>query len=212
MERGIVVELTGNVLDGLDYAIAVFAVVRGNVQSHLRPVWRHIADDLDGAVGNNMECAIRVPQRSATHGDLFHRSADRAGTNRVSDLKLVFRQNEEAVDHVFDQGLCPETNRHPDNTGAGQQRLDINTEKLQRLHDRHKKNGKDSRAVNHAGQRLDLLGARSATKRSFLAQLADLPGQQPEHAYEDEGDHQDHDQPWAAVTRPPDQVVMPIAQ
>src|SRR5258708_557643 len=190
MKRGIVIELTGNILDDLDHAIAVFAVVRRDMQSYLRPISRHVADDLYGSIRDNMERAVSVTQRRAAHGDFFHRSADRAGTNRVSDLELVFRQNEEAIDYVFHQSLRAQTNCHSGNASAGQQRLDVDTEERQRLHDRHKKNGNDTSAVDHAGQRLDLLGARSAGKRSFLAELNNLPGQQPKHAYKDEGDDQ----------------------
>src|SRR5258708_39713677 len=110
MKRGIVIELTGNILDDLDHAIAVFAVVRRDMQSYLRPISRHVADDLYGSIRDNMECAIGITLSGAAHGALFHGSADRAGTNRVAYLKLVFRQNEEPIDYVFHQGLRAETN------------------------------------------------------------------------------------------------------
>ena len=95
------------------------------MQSHLGPVTRGVADNLDGAVGHDVQRAVSIAQDRAAHGDLFHSAVHARGANRVADLELVFHQNKKSVDHIFDQGLRAKANGQAGNPRAGEQRLNV---------------------------------------------------------------------------------------
>ena len=75
-------------------------------------------------------------------------------------FKLVFHQDEESIDDIFDQGLRAKSNGQTDDAGAGQKRLDVYAEDRERLHQRNEDNDKNTDAVNYACQGAYLLQAQ----------------------------------------------------
>src|SRR5262249_53215991 len=69
-ESGVVIDVRRYLLQQSDDAVAVFAVVGGDVERHLRPVARSVAHNLDGAVRYDVKRAVGVTQSGAAHGDL----------------------------------------------------------------------------------------------------------------------------------------------
>src|SRR5205807_4045969 len=117
-------------LEQLHHAVTVLTIIHSHVEAYLRPVTGHVADDLDGAVRDNMKRTIRVTQSSATNPDLFHGAADARNANRVTYFKLVFHQDEKPVDHVFHQCLRAESDGQSGDARAGEQRFNIDVERV----------------------------------------------------------------------------------
>src|SRR5262245_20279250 len=120
LEGGIVVKVPRDLLQQLHYAVAVLAVAHSHLQSHLGPVPRHVAYDLDGAVGDDMERAVAVAQVGPAHGDFLYGPRYAAGTDCIPHTVLVFHPNKKAGNHVFDQRLRAKSDRQSDDAGAGQ--------------------------------------------------------------------------------------------
>src|SRR5664279_2044617 len=95
------------------------------MQIELRPVACEITDHLDFTARNSMNGSIGVAQDRASQGNVLNHALNICDPYRISDVVLVFREDEESVDEVFDKSLSTEANGEAGYPGACQQRSHI---------------------------------------------------------------------------------------
>ena len=85
-----------------------------------RPSLRHVADARDLAVAHVPEGAVDVTDMRDPHGHVLDDAGGEAEIDDIPDADLVLRDDEDAVEHVFDDVLCTEAETCAD--GGGQER------------------------------------------------------------------------------------------
>src|SRR5258708_1605410 len=165
LEFSVVAEFLGDLLEQFHHPFAVLTVIHGHMQAHLRPITSHVAHNLNGAVRDNVKRAVGVTQGCATHAYAFHSAADACSAYGVAHFKLVFHQDEETVDHVFHQCLRSETDGQSSNPCAGQQRFNVDVERVfQHRHASEKHNQEHPGAANHSCHSADLMRAEGTLR------------------------------------------------
>ena len=112
----------------------------------------------DCPIGNDVQRAIAIAQRGSPHRDFFYSTCHPGRADGVANLKLVFNKDEEPIDHIFDQRLRAKSDGQSGNARAGQQRFDIDLERVfKRSHARKEHNHENAYAADQSGNGADLL-------------------------------------------------------
>src|SRR5215472_17722770 len=104
--------------------------------------------------------SVEIPQNRATQGHVLYYTLHSANSYGVSNVVLVFRQDEETVDKVLDQSLCAEPNGQARHARTGQQRPHVDAQEREDLHPGNGNDRKKANAVGNAGERPELLGTQ----------------------------------------------------
>ena len=84
-------------------------------------------------VRNDIEGAVTVAQPRQAQSQVFNGAGKRRDLDGFADVVLVFDDDEDAVDDVFEERLRGQADAHADNAGRGEQRFNIDPEQLQEL-------------------------------------------------------------------------------
>src|SRR5204862_4573978 len=122
----------GNLLQYRGDPIAVLVKGDGHGHSRIAEAAAGIADRRDGAERDDMDAAVTAAQPDRAHGELFDLAGQRRDGDHIADLDRVLEQHKHAGDHVLYQLLRTETDRDPDNAGAGKQWRDVDANLAQR--------------------------------------------------------------------------------
>src|SRR5262245_22670663 len=190
-EARIIPQFLAYFLQKHDHAVAAFVVSDGYVEGNLRPIASHVGDDLDFAVGDDVQGAVGIAQDGAAHGHVFDRALHAGDAHHVAEVVLVLQQNEEAVDHVFHQSLRAKPDGETGDSGRSQQRLHVDAEGGKHLHQREEKYDEEADAVDDAGQSAQLLRAHALRQFLRLAEAHQAVGGNAQQADQDEGNQQD---------------------
>src|SRR5262249_1597215 len=144
-----------------DDPVAGGCISNRNPQYDLRPIAREIADNFDFAAGHGMDGSIKVAQYGSPKGHIFHYALHAANLYGIAAVVLVFREDKEAIDEVFDQRLRAESDGQTSYSGACQQRAHVNTEQCENLHARNGCDDEESNTIGNGGERAKLLTTQS---------------------------------------------------
>ena len=162
------------------------------------------------AVGNHINSPIAaVSQHRFSQGHLFYSAKKARCFNHISQVELIFDQNQHAVNDVMHNGLCTEANRQACNARRSEQRRNIDAENLQRMDDGDEGHHPDSRCFHHACQCHQLGGPRGFDNHVLLGQPVKMAGCKMDDAVQNIGDDQDHDKLGKFVVYQHDQIVGP---
>ena len=126
-----------------------------------------------------MQGAIAVAETGATKAHVFNSARQRGYPDDVADVELVFKQDEDAIDHVLEDGLRAQADAYSEDTGTSEQRRKVYVEDGENVQ-------QDDEADDAVGGGADD-GGHGAELRGAL-RVADLPVCEAEHPVDEELD------------------------
>ena len=93
-----------------DDLVGIGAGVDGDLERGDGVVAREVGDGGDLAVGDDVEGAVGVADAGAAEGEVFDGTLEAGEDDDLAYVVLVFDQDEEAGEHVLEEGLRAETN------------------------------------------------------------------------------------------------------
>jgi hypothetical protein len=104
----------------------------GKLKLHDGPVAAEIDKPFDFAKGHGVDRAAVVADAKKAQRITFHRAANFSELDILSNAKRVREEIKDPGDDVAHKGLSAQPNRNADDTGAREQRSDIDPERLQK--------------------------------------------------------------------------------
>ena len=89
-------------------AVGIFAGVDGDVEGADGEVAGEVGDGGDLGVGDDVDGAVAVAELGDAEGEVFDGALEAGDLDGVADVVLVFDEDEDAVEHVFEDGLGAE--------------------------------------------------------------------------------------------------------
>jgi len=93
-----------------------------------------VGNGRDLAVGDDVHRAVAVAQRGAAQREVFDCALQTRDFDRVAHVVLVFDEDEDAVEHVLEDGLRAEADAEADHTGRSDEGAERNSDGAQELH------------------------------------------------------------------------------
>ena len=115
-------------LDHRHHLIHVFPVGDADIHHHVGKILGVVDHRADLAEGHRVHGAGHVAQADGTNGKGFHVAFVAAHAHPIADRYGVLDEDEQAGDHVLDQGLGTEAHGQADHPGAGQKRADVDAQ------------------------------------------------------------------------------------
>ena len=123
LEGGVVADFGGDVAEDGDDFVGVGAGVDADVEGGDGVVAGEVGDGGDLAVGDDVEGAVGVAQGGAAEGEVFDGAFEAGDVDDLADVVLVFDEDEDAVEHVFEDALRAEADADAENAGGGEEGL-----------------------------------------------------------------------------------------
>src|SRR5437660_5486052 len=98
------------------------------VKHSASPVLCHHDDVLNISVGNDINLAFEISQNGRPQSHTFDVTGKVADLHNITDAELVFKQDEETGDDIFNEALRAETNGQSNDTGTSKYRPDVESE------------------------------------------------------------------------------------
>src|SRR5579863_7204014 len=112
--------------------------------------------------------------------------------DEIADDVLIFENDEEAVDEVFQQALCAEGDGDAGESGGGERGSDVKIQHLEAHQDGDDGDDRGAYAIEQAGHGASLLLAHLSGARLGFRDLHQAGGESFEQAREEEGEDKDH--------------------
>ena len=119
LEGLVFAHLGGEALEDGDDAVGIFAGIDGDVEGADGEVAGEVGDGGDLAVGNDVDGAVGVAQLGDTEGEVFDGAGEAGDANDVADGVLVFDEDEDASEHVLEDGLRAKADAQTDDACRG---------------------------------------------------------------------------------------------
>lgn len=130
-EFGILLKLNADTLDGLAHLLEVAVIVQGERNDVDDPVTAEVLHRAEFAEGNDGDRAAVMAQADRSQRETFYRPLIFRRLDVFADAKGIVEQIEDAGDDVLDECLGTEADGYADDTGARQQRSDLNANGIQ---------------------------------------------------------------------------------
>ena len=124
----------GMVKSYLDNLIDVFSVGDSYVIDETGVLFGHIGDHFDFTAGDVVDVIADIPQYHHPQSHFLYHTAFVGYLHHITDSNLIFEQNEESRNYVFDQILGAKAYCQSDHTGASQNRSYLYAELFQYHH------------------------------------------------------------------------------
>jgi len=167
-----------------------------------------VGDGRDLAVGDDVDGAVAVAERGATEGEIFDRTLQAGDFDGVTHVVLVFEEDEDAVEHVLEDGLRTKTDAKADNACGSDKRAERHSNGAQQLHADIRHNKGVGAGANDSGGSAELGGALSVSDQAVGAALH-APDEEKGHPLQDESDEQGDDDLGQAVLQEAYEVGVP---
>src|SRR5262249_24588897 len=119
-------QLLADLAQDLDDPIDIFAIRNGYSGDDISEIPRQILNARNLAEGHRMDRACLIAQLDCANRDRFDDTRMvLAKIDDIADGNLIFHQDEQAGDDILDQRLAAKADRNTDDTGAGEQRSDV---------------------------------------------------------------------------------------
>ena len=114
LERGIVTNDCGDRFEDAENLIGVGAGVDGDVDGGDGVVPGEVGDSSDLAVRDGVESAVAIAKRGAAEAEVFNGALESGNFDDLTYVVLVFDEDEDAVEHVLEDGLSTESDADTD--------------------------------------------------------------------------------------------------
>ena len=98
-------DIAGEVCEKGDDLVGIGAGVDADLKGGDGEVPGEVGDGGDLAVGNDVEGAISVTELGAAEREVFDGAFEPGKGDNLADVVLIFNEDEDAVEHVFEDGL-----------------------------------------------------------------------------------------------------------
>src|SRR3954462_6111353 len=146
------------------------------MESDLGPVSRHVGDRLDFAVGHGVDGTIGVAQDRASQGHVLDGTLNTTDTYNIADVVLIFEEDEESVDDVFDECLRAKADRKAYHAGGSNEWLHVDVQYAKDLDHGAEQDHKHADAADDAGKSVQLLRTNTRGEGLTFAQYAETMG------------------------------------
>ena len=194
-----------------DDAVGVGAGVDADGEGGDGEVAGEVGDGGDLAVGHDVEGAVAVAERGEAEGEVFDGAVQAGDFDDVADVVLVFDEDEDAVEHVFEDGLRAEADAEADDAGGGDEGAERDADRSRAvcMNDDRSREAVGGGA-DDGGDGAELGGALGvADQRS--ARCCNRVDEKAGDVLEDESDQESDDDLGQAVLQEVDEVVVPVA-
>jgi hypothetical protein len=209
LEGGVVADLFGDLAKQSDDLVWIGAGVDADVESGDGVVAGEVGDGGDLAVGDDVEGAVGVAETGAAEGEVFDGALEAGEEDDFADVVLVFDEDEEAVDHVLEDGLRAETDADADDAGGGEDGLVGDFEDVEDLQKGDEAEDPVGRGAENGGDGAELCGAVEVRDLTVGAG-AHLSYEEENNALEHEDDQENDEDLGQLVAKKEDDVVMPV--
>src|SRR6202011_1271353 len=128
-QRLVLHQLIADLTQDLDDAVDILAVRDRDTGDRVGEILGQVLDARDLAEWKRVHRARHVAQADSANGDrLDHAFVVFADIDDVADRDLILEQDEETGNHILDERLTAEADRHTDNSRAGEQRGDVDAD------------------------------------------------------------------------------------
>ena len=109
LEGGIVAKIACDLGEDCDDFVGVGAGVDRDLEGGDGVVAGEVGDSGDLAVGDDVECAVGVADGGSAEGEVFDGALEAGEDDDLAYVVLIFYEDEEPGEHVFEEGLRAET-------------------------------------------------------------------------------------------------------
>src|SRR5579871_1852765 len=169
---------------------------------------REVGDGGDLAVGDDVEGAVAVAQSCAAERKVFDGALETGDGNDFAYVVLVLDEDEDAVQHVLEDGLSAETDAYAEDTGGGKERLVGYVEDIQDLQKGDETEDAVGCGANDRSHGTELGGSVEVTYLAVGAFLEAFDGEH-DQALKDEDDNEDDEDRRQLVLEEDDKFVAP---
>ena len=208
-EDGVVADVAGDLTEDGDDFVGVGAGVYADVEAGDGVVAGEIGDGGDLAVGDDVEGAVAVAEAGAAEGEVFDGAFESGENDDFADVVLVFDEDEDAVEHVLEDGLGAEADADTDDSGRGEDGLVGDVEDVEDLKEGDEAEDADGGGAEDGGHGAELGGAVEVADL-MVGASAHLLDEEEDDALEDEDDEKDYDDFGQLVLQKQDDVVVPV--
>ena len=180
-------------------------------EQDLRPVARHVGDELDLAIRDSVDGAVVVAQDGAAERHVFHSTFDGGSADGITNIVLVLEQDEEAVDDVLDQRLRAEADSQSGNACAGQYGAEVEADLGENFQRGHEIDDELADAIQDPSHGFDLARAHIGIAVGN-AEGAHAVRDGAEYPQKQKGNQQDEDDLGQVVLHELVRVLFPLAQ
>ncbi len=187
-EGGIVADAGGDGAEEVDDFVGVGAGVDRDVEGGEGVVAGEVGDGGDLAVGDDVEGSVAVAEGGTAEGEVFDGAFEACEDDDFTDVVLVFDEDEDAVEHVLEDGLRAEADADADDAGGGEDGLVRDVEDVEELEEGDESEDAVGGGSQDGGHGAELGGA---------VEVADLAVGAGVHLFDEEEDdpleHEDDD-------------------
>ena len=118
-ESFVLADLVGESLEDGHDAVGVFAGVDGDVEGADGEVAGEVGDGGDLGVGDDVDGAVAVAEAGDAEAEVFDDAGEAGNLDGIADGVLVFDEDEDAGEHVLEDGLGAKGDAKADDAGGG---------------------------------------------------------------------------------------------
>ena len=159
-------------------------------------------------VGDDIEGAVAVAQAREAQGKVFDGAGKRGDFDHLADVVLVFEQDEDAVEDVFEERLRAQADADAENAGRREQRAYVDVEQLEDLDEGQKGEDAVSGGADDGDEGAQLGGAGD---RAGLSETEQAVGDEVDDTLEKEKQKQDDEDLGQALADHDQDVLVPVA-
>ncbi len=130
LEVRFVAHFEGDLFQERNHLVRIGGEVDRDVQGGNGVVPALVSDIGDLTVGDEVDGAVKAADRGQAQGHGIHRAGHPREGDDVAHVVLVFDQDQDAVQHVFYNGLRRQANSHASDPRAGQKRTQVQMQNI----------------------------------------------------------------------------------
>ena len=200
----------GERAEELEDAIGVGGGVHGDGERGDGEVPGEIGDGGDLAVGDDVHGAVAIAEGGGAQGKAIDGAGEAGDADDLTDVELILDEDEDAVEDVLEDGLGAEADANTDDTGGGEQRLDVKAEDKQHLQENDEADEAVGRGAEDAGHGAQLRGSLGVAHLE-IGEAAHAVDKEDDKAPENEGEAEDDKETGDIRADEDEQIILPVA-
>jgi len=169
-----------------------------------------VGDGGDLTVGNDVEGPIAVAEAGEAKGEVFDGALKTGDLDDFAHVVLIFDEDEDAVEHVLEDGLGAEADADADDAGGGKQRGEVDAEDGEDVQEDDEADEAVGRGSDDGGYGADLGGALGVGDL-LVGATAHAVDEEGYDALQEEGKKKDDDETRDVCADELEDVVVPVA-
>jgi hypothetical protein len=210
LERGVVADVVGDFAEQGDDLVWIRAGVDTDIECGDRVVAGQVGDGGDLAIGNDVEGTVGVAETGAPEGEVFDGALETGEQNDFANVVLILNKDEDAVEHVFEDGLRAETDTDADDAGGRQDGLVRDVKDIEQLKERNETKDAVGGSAQNRGHGAELGGAVEVTNLP-VGSSPHLFYEEENYALKDEDDEENNEDLRQLGGGEGDDIIVPIA-